>query len=442
MFDQNQSPILSRLAAAFSLAQAMKQAQWAEEDRQRSIQNQQREQARQDVHDMIGLNQMGAQRGDRFVEQGLDEAIGPVQNPRSVVRVAGQDYYLPSEHEQHQREMSDFADKLRTQQRVAGEDDVDIALPESVAKLMGVPRIRVPQQLVPQIADHLDNIVNPPLHPYSTTNQYGDVTPYGVNPKTMQVKRGETMFSAGKPLAQNGANPQQTARGKKNYTSRDLDTEAEAAVIAEAQKKYGQELMIEPPEVGQAIATIKRDHPEFDDAAAREYLSRVGSRLPQFKGLFSEGQAAQGRLSKIGAIPQGLLTAPAAAQKAIRLGRRPASAGQPWAGRADATSGHHAGQCERFTSGQEAGGNYRAEKGASEPMGQQVDFDFDGAFQKLQDAFRQKYGRDFTITGQGSTPMHRRLSAGRARDIRSRDLSDDEQQFIVTPIEERSAWML
>jgi hypothetical protein len=239
---------------------------------------------------MIGLNQMGAQRGDRFVEQGLDEAIGPVQNPRSVVRVAGQDYYLPSEHEQHQREMSDFADKLRTQQKVAGEDDVDIALPESVAKLMGVPRIRVPQQLVPQIADHLDNIVNPPLHPYSTTNQYGDVTPYGVNPKTMQVKRGETMFSAGKPLAQNGANPQQTARGKKNYTSRDLDTEAEAAVIAEAQKKYGQELMIEPPEVGQAIATIKRDHPEFDDAAAREYLSRVGSRLPQFKGLFSEGR--------------------------------------------------------------------------------------------------------------------------------------------------------
>jgi hypothetical protein len=65
-------------------------------------------------------------------------------------------------------------------------------------------------------------------------------------------------------------------------------------------------------------------------------------------------------------------------------------------------------------------------------MGQQVDFDFDGAFQKLQDAFRQKYGRDFTITGQGSTPMHRRLSAGRARDIRSRDLSDDEQQFIIS----------
>lgn len=304
MYQQDRSPILSRIAAALSLSQAMKQAKWAEEDRQRSIDNQRREQARQDVHDMITLNNMGAAPAyPKDVEGAMLDATG-VANPRQRVSVAGKDYYLPSAQEQHQRDMAEFAEKLRTTQQVGAEDDVDIELPEPVAKLMGIPKIRVPQQLVPQIADHLDNIVNPPLHPYVKENDYGDVTAFGVNPRNMKITKGETQYGVGKTKTKAGA----AASAKKTYTSRDLDTEAEAQVIGEAQKKYGDKLMIEPPEVGQAIASIKKEHLEFDDAAAREYLQRIGPRLPQYKGLFEGGRLRMDDYRKSAQFRKDMLT--------------------------------------------------------------------------------------------------------------------------------------
>ena len=54
---------------------------------------------------------------------------------------------------------------------------------------------------------------------------------------------------------------------------------------------------------------------------------------------------------------------------------------------------------------------------------------FWGNFGRLQSEFRQKYGRDFTITGRDTDP-HKRFSKGLARDVRSRDLTREQITFI------------
>jgi hypothetical protein len=62
----------------------------------------------------------------------------------------------------------------------------------------------------------------------------------------------------------------------------------------------------------------------------------------------------------------------------------------------------------------------------------EVDEDeFSSAFSTLQSDYKQKYGRDFRITGN-DTSIHKRLhGSGRARDIGGADLSDEEGGFLV-----------
>jgi hypothetical protein len=57
--------------------------------------------------------------------------------------------------------------------------------------------------------------------------------------------------------------------------------------------------------------------------------------------------------------------------------------------------------------------------------------EFEGTFGQLQSDFRNKFGFDFRTTGTGNTPLHRKLSGGRARDIGARDLSTEQQQYVM-----------
>ncbi len=62
---------------------------------------------------------------------------------------------------------------------------------------------------------------------------------------------------------------------------------------------------------------------------------------------------------------------------------------------------------------------------------------FENAFAELQGDFKNQYGRDFTVTGGADTPLHRKLHGGQARDVRVKDLSPDEQEFVLSRAKER-----
>src|SRR4051812_7534870 len=56
--------------------------------------------------------------------------------------------------------------------------------------------------------------------------------------------------------------------------------------------------------------------------------------------------------------------------------------------------------------------------------------DFGSKFGRLQSGFKQKFGRDFSVTGQ-DTPVHVKLHGeGMARDVRVKDMSDDEKNYV------------
>jgi hypothetical protein len=55
--------------------------------------------------------------------------------------------------------------------------------------------------------------------------------------------------------------------------------------------------------------------------------------------------------------------------------------------------------------------------------------DFLTTFQQLDDEFKSRYGRSLFVTA-GDNAEHRKLHPGGARDVRTKDMSDDERQFV------------
>lgn len=61
---------------------------------------------------------------------------------------------------------------------------------------------------------------------------------------------------------------------------------------------------------------------------------------------------------------------------------------------------------------------------------------FTQLFSQLQDDYERTYGRPLTVTGGPDTPMHRKLHNGVARDVRVRDISQEQGDFIVQRAQE------
>jgi hypothetical protein len=57
---------------------------------------------------------------------------------------------------------------------------------------------------------------------------------------------------------------------------------------------------------------------------------------------------------------------------------------------------------------------------------------FRSAFANLRNGFRERFGRDFTITGASDTSWHQKLHQGNARDVRVHDLTPEEGNWLIT----------
>src|SRR5688572_27966332 len=56
---------------------------------------------------------------------------------------------------------------------------------------------------------------------------------------------------------------------------------------------------------------------------------------------------------------------------------------------------------------------------------------FESSFGEVQKGFRSKYGRDFEVTGGADTPMHKKLHSDLGRDIRVKDLSPEQGDWLI-----------
>jgi hypothetical protein len=56
---------------------------------------------------------------------------------------------------------------------------------------------------------------------------------------------------------------------------------------------------------------------------------------------------------------------------------------------------------------------------------------FETSFGELQGGFRNQFGRDFEITGGANTPLHQKLHAGKGRDVRVKDLTPEQGDWLI-----------
>jgi hypothetical protein len=84
--------------------------------------------------------------------------------------------------------------------------------------------------------------------------------------------------------------------------------------------------------------------------------------------------------------------------------------------------------------------NYKKVLSSGNSSAQLDTSDFDSRFGRVQKKFKDKYGIDFEITGTGDTPMHQKLHGGSARDVRSRNLNQEQINFLIDEATSEGIW--
>ena len=227
---------LSSYLQAMQIAQMLKQAHYAEQDRQMRLEDRQQAlkdneatRQRQKNQDVLTMNQVGAHP----IAHGFGEPFERAAAAGRTVHAGESDYALPTpEMEQEQ--------KVKTMLALLKATGHTINIPEELQSIYGEKTALLPREQALKASGDLYNLINPASQYHYTTDAQGNVHAIETN-KRKGVVGEQVVPGAGKPLA--------SRSGSSKLTISELNQKAQDEVVG---KLYGGNRFVDNPEIAKA----------------------------------------------------------------------------------------------------------------------------------------------------------------------------------------------
>jgi hypothetical protein len=209
----------------------------------------------EDANTQIKLNDMGAQAANPKLESILDDLLGRVAHPRTLINTPVGPQYLPPQTEQSERKLNDLK---RTKQAEYEAETEPLAIPDYLGG--GQTRVKKGEAVRWLVDAYKAN--HPDLHFTDYVNGDGTVTTVGRHPQTGQVVYQQSQPGIGKPTNEprnysdkekNAANIRSLAEWKQRYPNG-----KESDDFLRGIKQYASDNSVSDDEARKALSSSKR----------------------------------------------------------------------------------------------------------------------------------------------------------------------------------------
>lgn len=276
MFDDNgdgfsRHPLLGPMLQAYQLYNLIQNTKQTQSDREYEKVKRQQEQTRfadeqtdrtrnqqiETANSQIKLNDMGAQKANPKLETLLDQLMGPVANPRTLIDTPAGPHYLLKPEEQDARKLKSFQATRQAEYEAETE-------PLNVPGYLGGGQTRVKKgEAVKWLVDAY-KANHPDLHFTDHVNGDGTVTTTGRHPQTGQIVYQQSQPGIGKPTNE-----------PRNYSDKEKNA-ANIRALGEWQQRYPQGKTTEEFERG--VKQFAADNSVSEDEARKTLGSSKRSR--------------------------------------------------------------------------------------------------------------------------------------------------------------------